>query len=204
MENARLIKALEKQGFYLEFPDYDAKEELIIDILKSKNPRIISSLPLFFSENFDYHKIISNINSTEKKEIDKAILIAHRIYSSKKIENTLNIIIKENNIKEKFSKQEFNYYSDLFNESLLNKEKESEKNIEKQAELRLNAGINKDMQVLFSPAKIRIMRKIFNHEKITNTELKYYYKSISNINKASLNPSLQNYLRIIERTKKIR
>ena len=46
------------------------------------------------------------------------------------------------------------------------------------------------------------MEKIFNHEKLTNTELKYYYKSISNINKATLNPQLENYLRIIETTKK--
>jgi len=46
------------------------------------------------------------------------------------------------------------------------------------------------------------MEKIFNHEKLSNTELKYYYRSISNINKAVLTPALSNYLRIIEISKK--
>ncbi|MEK6836415.1 MAG: hypothetical protein AABX94_01970 [Nanoarchaeota archaeon] len=68
--------------------------------------------------------------------------------------------------------------------------------------LRLTLDLNKDLKVLFSPAKIRIMEKIFNHEKLTNTELKYYYKAVSSINKAVLNPGLSDYLRIIEMTKK--
>lgn len=203
MENAKLIKALEKQGFHLEFPDYNSKEELIIDILKSENPRIIASLPLFLSETFNYEQIIKKLSPAQKNILNKGILIADKVYSLKNIESHLNSIIKENKIKSNFSKQEFNYHLDLFNESLLNKETEAEKNIEKQAKLRLNAGINKDLQTLFSPAKISIMHKIFNHEKLTNTELKYYYRAISSINKAALNPSLQDYLRIIETTKKI-
>jgi hypothetical protein len=39
---------------------------------------------------------------------------------------------------------------------------------------------------------------------LTNTELKYYYKAISSIDKAVLTPALQDYLKIIEITKKER
>ena len=202
MASAKLIKSLEKRGFFLEFPEYDNFEEEIIEIIKENNPKIILSLPLLLMESFDYLKIYHKLNSKQKKEFNNIILISEKIYREQKFKNNLKRLIKENNIKEIFSKDEFQKFYDAFKESQLNKDKDQQGTIENQSKLRLNLDLNKDLKNLFSPAKIRIMNKIFNHEKLTNTELKYYYKAISNIDKAVLNPAMQNYLRIIEITKK--
>lgn len=202
MESAKLIKSLERKGFFLEFPEYEYLEDEIVEIIKGANPRIILSLSIFLKDDIDYKKIFSKLNKAEKKEIDKAIAISEKIYRNESIKNNLRKIIKENSIKTKFSKQEFDDFHNAFKEAGLNAEASENKKLEKQSKLRLNLSLNKDLKTLFSPAKIRIMEKIFNHEKLTNTELKYYYKAISNINKSVLNPSLQNYLMVIEMAKK--
>lgn len=204
MPDAKLIKNLEKHGFLLDFPDYNTPEELILEILKENNPRINTSLPLFLKDGINYENITSKLSIYEKKEFNKIILISENIYKKERIENKLLDIIKQKRIKSKFSQQEFNEFYDLFKESNLRVNRNEEKIIEKQSKLRLNLDLNKSLSILFSPAKIKIMKKIFNHEKLTNTELKYYYRSISNINKAVLNIDLQNYSRVIEITKKIR
>ena len=204
MLSAKLIKALEKEGFYLEFPYYNSNEELILDIFRENNPRINICLPLFLKNWINYENIISKLKVKNKKEFDKIILIAKKIYEKEKIESKLPEIIKENKIKAKFSEQEFREFYNSFKESILEINKNKENIIEKQSKLRLNLDLNKCLSILFSPAKISIMDKIFNHKKLTNTELKYYYRSISNINRAVLNPILQDYLRVIEITKKLR
>ena len=202
MASAKLIKSLEKKGFFLQFPEYNSLEEEIIEILKESNLRILLSLPLLLKEDIDYKKICLRLNKEQKENFDKAILISEKIYKQELIENNLKRIIKENSIKTKFKDNEFNNFYSAFKEAQLNAEKSEQKILEKQAKLRLNLNLNKDLKNLFSPAKIRIMEKIFNHEKLSNTELKYFYKAISNINKSVLNPTLQDYLRIIEMTKK--
>jgi len=204
MPNAKLIKALEKKGFSLEFPDYDSIEEMIIEILREKNARINLSLPLLLNNGFDYKKIASKLSKEEKKDFDKAILISQKIYRKENLKNSLREMIAENKVRSGFSEAEFKEYYASFRESQLNQSGKEQRIIEKQSKLRLNLDLNKSLRVLFSPAKIRIMEKIFNHKKLTNTELKYYYRSISNINKAVLTPALSDYLRIIEISRKFR
>lgn len=202
MISAKLIKSLEKEGFELEFPDYNSKEEIIIEILKEKNPRLNLALPILLKKDFDYEAIAKSLSKLEKKELKKIILISKKIYEKENIDNSINQIIKNNKINSSFSKEELNNYYDSFKESSIRIQSNKQKDIEKQSKLRLNLDLNKSLSILFSPAKIKIMEKIFNHENLTNTELKYYYRSISNINRSVLNPSLQNYLSIIEKTKK--
>ncbi len=203
MASAKLIKSLEKKGFFLEFPAYDKLEDEIIEILKENNSRILLSLPLLLNEDFNYERVYSKLSSLERKEFNKIILIGLKIYKKENISNNLKKLIKEKKIKGSFKSDEFKEFYELFKECRKNLEKSEQESLEKQSKLRLNLNLNKDLETLFSPAKIRIMGKIFNHEKLTNTELKYYYRAISNIDKAVLNPSLQNYLRIIEISKKI-
>jgi len=202
MISAKLIKSLERRGFFLELPEYNSNDELIMDILKQNNPRLNYSLPTLLNEPFDYKKIILKLTKEEKTEFNKAILISNKIYRKEKIENSLGKAIQDNKITVKFSPEEFRNYAEAFAESQLKKNQQGQKIIEKQSKLRINLDLNKGLQVLFSPAKIKIMEKIYNHEKLTNSELKYYYRAISNINKSVLNPALQDYLRVVEMTKK--
>ena len=202
MLNAKLIKALEKKGFSLDFPDYSSNDELITEILKQNNPRLWLSLPTILNSKFDYASILKNIDKAKKKEFDKIIRLSNKIYEIEQIENKLKEITKNHKIKEPFSNSEFDEFYAAFKDASSTLHETQQKTIEKQTKIRLNLDLNKSLAILFSPAKIRIMEKIFNHEKLTNTELKYYYRSISKINKAVSNPSLQEYLRIIEISKK--
>jgi hypothetical protein len=204
MLSAKLIKSLENKGFFLEFPPYENKEDIIIEILKENNPRITASLILFLDVPLDYKKITKKLTKEGIKQLNKFILISEKIYKKENVQSDLNRIIKENKIKSLYPKTEFDNTYDLFKEARLKSNQTEQNLIEKQAKLRLNLDLNKSLAILFSPAKIKIMEKIFNHEKLTNTELKYYYKAISNIDKAVLTPALQDYLKIIEITKKER
>ena len=152
--------------------------------------------------SFNYQTIVSQILREEKRLFDEAILISEALYEKEHIEHTLGEVIRKNNLRAKFSEKQFEEFYSSFREARLARNREEQKSIEKQSRLRLNLDLNNSLRVLFSPAKIRILNKIFNHELLTNTELKYYYRAISNINKSVLNVSLQSYLRVIEMSKK--
>ncbi|MEK6792317.1 MAG: hypothetical protein AABX96_04570 [Nanoarchaeota archaeon] len=202
MISARLIKAIENKGFFLEFPNYDSSEDIIIEILREDNYRLNLAIPFFLMDKIDYNRIILKLGANQKREFEKIILISDKIYRKEGVSNNIKDLIKENRITRKFSSNEFEDCYGAFKESLVRAGEKTQEIIKKQSKLRLNLDLNKSLAVLFSPAKIKIMSKIFNHEKLSNTELKYYYRSISNINKAVLNQSVQDYLRNIEISKK--
>lgn len=205
MISAKLAKDLEEKGFSLEFPKYTTNEERITDILKEKNARLNTAIPLLLKEKFDYNKIIRKLKSKEDIiAFNKIIIIASEIFKEENIDNSrLREIIEKNKIKEKFTKNEMEYYHDAFREAKKRTSEGESSGITEQISLRNKLDINTALAEIYSPAKIRIMKKIFNHEKLTNTELKYSYKAISPISRAILNAGMQEYLRIIEHAKKL-
>lgn len=205
MISAKLIKNLEKEGFKLDFPSYSFNENRIIEILKENNERLNLAIPLLLQYEFNYKKIIRKISSTKIKKFHKIIIITNKIFKSEGINNDqIKKTIKENKIKEKITKGEFEYYYDIFKESIKNKEIKKEELIKEQIEIRGILNTNQALAKIFSPGKLRIMDKIFQHEPLTNTELKYYYRSIRPLILSILNENLQKYARIIESSKKYR
>ncbi|MBU0929720.1 MAG: hypothetical protein KJ623_01470, partial [Nanoarchaeota archaeon] len=99
---------------------------------------------------------------------------------------------------------QFQYYYDSFKEAIGNIKEDKEEILEEQIKSRGKLNTNKALSIIFAPGKIKIMSKIFNHETLTNSELKYYYRSIRPLILAILNENLQKYVRIIESARKIR
>jgi hypothetical protein len=194
MIDARLIKNLEKKGFFLDLPSYN-NNELIISILKSGNERLYTAIPLLLLEDFDYNLIIKKTG--KKKEFDKILAISAKIFESEDIKHNIALT------KRKISGSEFKYYLDNFNESMKQSNNASDNNTAKLSKIRAKITLSKSLETIFSPGKIAILNKIFHHEKLTNTELKYYYRSIRPLIHAILDEDMKNYLKIIESIKKI-
>lgn len=203
MASAKLIKNLEKKGFELSYPSFSSNDDMIIEILKSDEARLKPAITLLL-EDFDYEKIIGKISKEEKNEFDSIILIAKKIYDEKHIKNNILEIIKKHDIKIKDWKKEYDYYLDIFEESKKRMIENNEEKIDNIIDIRTNYSTNQALEKLFKPGKIKILKKIFNHEKLTNTEIMYYYRSIRPTIIASQNPNLQKYLRLIESIKKHR
>lgn len=203
MIHAKLIKDLEKKGFELEFPSYASNEEEIIDILKTKNQRLYLAIPLLLQQKIDYKRITNKLNIKLKKEFNKIIIITDRIFKSEGIDNKhIKSVIDEYKIKSEIAKTELEYYRGSFKDAIKKTEKPEEKFFEEQVKIRGKLDTNKALSSIFSPGKLKIMEKIFNHEPLTNTELKYYYRSIRPLILSILNENLQKYVRIIESVKK--
>ncbi len=205
MTDAKLFYALEKKGFSLAFPRYDSPEDLIISILQEQDPRLDSALPLCLKSDFDYQEIKRKLSDSDLiGKLNNAILITREICILEDLSHDhLDKIIQEEHMKDKIDKNAFNYFYDNFQESLRRQEKQDDRQLTKEMDLRNKLNTTKALATLFSPAKLRILEKISHYEALTMTELKYYYKSIKPINRAILHPTLQNYLRIIESAKKI-
>lgn len=203
MISAKLLKSLEKEGFSLEFPDYPSNEERIIDILKEKNERLLLTIPLLLRYNFNYATITSKLKPKQIKILNQLLIITYHLFEKERIDTTsLTSIIKKHSITYKFSSEELGYYHRNFKDFQKNKEKEEEKILTIQTTIRSKLNLTQSLSIIFSPAKCRIMGKIFSHENLTNTELKYYYRSIRPLLLAILNENMRNYLRIIESTRK--
>ncbi len=210
MISAQLIQYLEQKGFSLDFPSYDTLDQPIIEILLENNQRLTLALPLLFQQQFDYDKIKNIILSHSQgasllEQFHKIILIAHKIFN---LENKtiyhLNEIIKKNKIQAFFDENEFQYYFSSFQDFERKNAIQQEQLFKEQITIRSKLQTNKALAILFSPAKLRIMQKIYTHETLTNTELKYYYKAIRPLIFAILQEDLQKYLGIIESVKKIK
>lgn len=210
MISAKLIKDLEREGFRLEFPSYESNEERIMEILKENNSRLNLAMPLLLRYTFDYRNIVNRLNSMKTgaeliKNFKKIIVISSKIFKLEGIDNRyLKTIIKEGKIKEKIRKEEFEYYHDSFIEFIRKSAEEDESYLKEQIKIRGKLNTNKALSNIYSPGKLRIMDKIFNHEPLTNTELKYYYRSIRPLNLSIVNEDMQKYARIIESIRKIR
>lgn len=202
MITAKLIKSLEKEGFSLEFPDYASNEERIINLLKLDHPRLLLAIPLLLRYKFNYAAITKKLTTEQIKTFHHLMSIARSLFENEKIDTTpLKSIIKK---REKIAAQELEYYHHSFTQSLKNKEQQEEKIRITQTAIRSKLNLNQSLSAIFSPAKRRIMENIFNHEPLTNTELKYYYRSIRPLLQAILNENMCNYLHLIESTKKYR
>src|SRR3989339_547788 len=68
-------------------------------------------------------------------------------------------------------------------------------------ESRENLNILINLEKIFSPAKIRILKNIYEHKKLTPTEERYYYRSIKPFIDAILNNSVRNFLEIVLKNK---
>ncbi|MFH1637690.1 MAG: hypothetical protein ABIB71_04680 [Candidatus Woesearchaeota archaeon] len=205
------MKEIEKEGFKLDFPSYDSNEDKILEILNENNLRLNLALPLLLRHKFDYEKIILRLSkdrpthtrSIMAKNFNKIILISNKIFLEEKIENEhLQKIIDKHKLKEKISENEYRYFYDSFKEFTRKSDEDSEEKLRKQLKLRGTLNTNLALSAIFSPGKIRIMNKIFNHISLSNTELKYYYRSIRPLSRAILNDNLQRYIRLIESNKK--
>ena len=203
MISARLMKSLEQEGFILDFPGYAFNEEKIIEILQQNNERLLLALPLLLQYPFDYLKISKQLRKGSLAKFKKIIIITSEICKRKKINNLLlKNILKQYSLHQKIPKGDMEYYYTSFKESLRNQEKKEESGLIAQISIRGILNLNQALARIYSPGKLRIMNKIFNHEKLTNTELKYYYRAIRPLILSILNENMQKYLRLIESTKK--
>ena len=207
---AKLIKDLEKIGFQLDFPAYKTNEGRIFDTLKADNQRLFLAIPLLLQYKFDYNIIINKLASLNKQEADrltkqfnKILVITNKILILEGLNNhDIHKTIDIYSIKESIKDEEFRYYYDSFKDFSKRTADIEDERFRKNINIRGRLNINKSLSEIFSPAKRRIMEKIFHHEKLTNTELKYYYKAISPLIHAILNESMGQYLRIIDSSKK--
>jgi len=205
MISAKLMKDLEKKGFELEFPGYDSNENEIIEILKERNERLNLAIPLLLQDEFDYGKIIKRLDKELIRKFNNIIIISNKIFKLEGIDSkNIQDIVKKNKIKERINKSEFEYYYGSFKDSMKSVKEIGEDILEEQINIRGKLSMNKSLSNIFAPGKMRIMNNIFNHEPLTNTELKYYYRSIRPLILSILNMELLKYVRIVEGTKKMR
>ncbi len=203
MISAKLHNELKKYGFELDFPTYDSSGEIIREIIIENNPRLNCAIPLIIERGFEYTIVIKTLNTTQKNTLNKIICIADKIFKAEKIENNkVKEILKKYKISAKIAKEEFQYFYTAFKDSKKSMQKQEEEYTHEQIQLRTILNRNIALSHIFSPGKQKIMEKIYSHELLTNTELKYYYKSIRPLILSICNDNLQKYVRIIESAKK--
>jgi len=201
MVNYEMMKSLEGEGFVLDYPDISSTEDKIIFLLREKESRLHLAIPLLIEKGFDYKKIAKRLGVLKDGKFllnlfNKIILITLEIFKKTK-RNTLELrdIIEENKIRGEFTQKELEYY---FEEYKLSKNTIERKNLDAEnLEKRKGADSFKALEKIFSPAKIRILRKIYQFKSLTPSEKTYYYRDIKSLIDAILNKNLQEYLQIV-------
>ncbi len=201
MPSPELIKSLEREGFSLNYPDNLSNEDKIVDILKEKEQRLYLAIPLLLEKGFIYSEIREKLLKLKDGKdlmtnLDKIILITQEILKkTKRNYKEIEKIIFENKIKEKFSQGELDYYLEEFKES----KREIEKRVFENDDLEKiqKMGSFKALETIFSPAKIRIMKNIYDFKELTPTEKAYYYRDIKPLIDSLLNRTLQEYLEVV-------
>ena len=203
-----LLKELERKGFELEYPDTLSIEGKIIALIKEDDTRLLLAIPLLMMEKFDYSQIINKLGSEKlENSFKKLICISSSILKDEGIGTQhLTKIIRDEGLtlmNSDITGQEMEYYHEALIESLSRQKSDQIQELEKNIKLRSRLNLNQALHEIFSPGKIRILEKIFAHEKLTNTELKYYYRGIKPLINSISNENLHNYLRIIGSIKKL-
>jgi hypothetical protein len=201
MPKHELMKSLEREGFELNYPDSLTNEEKIIEILKEKEGRIYLAIPLLLEKEFNYEKIKRElIKKKDGKNLmntfNKLILISKEIFKKKKKNfEKLDKIILENKMKKCFTKKELEYFLEEYGESkrALEKKRFEMGNLEQRKKI----DSFRAMETIFSPAKMRILRKIYEFKELNPTERMYYYRDIKPLIDSILDRNLQEYLEIV-------
>lgn len=205
MPKHELMKSLEKEGFGLNYPDSLTIEEKIIEILKEQEERLYLALPLLLEKDFDYTSIKKELLKLKEgnkllENFNKIILISKGIFKrTKRNYEYIEKIISENKIKSNLNKKELEYYLGEYQESKRTVEKNSmgRDDLEKIKKIESY----KAREIIFSPAKIRIMRKIYEFKELTPTEKAYYYRDIKPLIDSLLNRNLQEYLEVVRKNR---
>ena len=200
MADYKLIEDLKKEGFMLSYPEISSNDEKIISILKENDSRLNLAIPLLLEKEFSYKNIIKNISKKHISTFNKIIIISHEIFQKERLNHMkLKKIIEKNNIKAKIEISEYKYFYDEF---IISKELKKKKSFnKKEFESRENLNMLINLEKIFSPAKIRILRNIYAHKRLTPSEERYYYRSIKPMINSILNNSLRNFLEIILKNK---
>jgi hypothetical protein len=206
MPEYELIKSLEREGFKLNFPSSMSNDEKIIAILKENDDRLNLAIPFLLEKEFDYTLIRDSLLKIKNgKEIliafNKNILISKEIFRKlKKDTAKLDEIIQKNKISGKLNEKEVSYYFDEYKESKLELERSKFEN--NNLEDRKKIESFDALKNIFSPAKLKIMRKIYEFKDLTPTEKMYYYRDIKPLIDSVLNKSLQEYVEIVRDNRK--
>jgi hypothetical protein len=212
MISAKLMKELEKEGFELNFPKYESKKEILLDIIRTNNMRLLT--PFIFLISKLNEKEIFDLYNEIKKSSDKVELVRFRTYlkltigtlkrAKQKIPESIkkigNKLILEKNVTEMLTEEDYKINLKRMKEF---RDARDSKIALKFANDSTNFIFNTKLIKLFPEGKRKILKKIISHEQLTRSEYNYYSSRIKPIIEAILDDDIKTYLKSALKTKKI-